>query len=626
MIKFISTQLNGSNNIVEILEYISGLSEIYFDYETTSLCPYLGKPILLAVGNQDIQYVIDLRSTDKQYIIKLFANNKDKLWIAHNAKFEYKFTKVHYHVELRNLYCTMIASQVIYNGFEISHSLKECMLRHFGIKLNKDERKSFEGMDDRKAFSDNQIVYVAEDIAFLPKLKARQLEVCPDIELKNYLFEIEFPFIKCLGRAEVQGVHLDINDWKEVYFSNLKKAEEAKNNFKKELTRVMSKNLLRAPFKKDTSKTKKKRQKLAYQQALPFPDMEVREIKTHEDLIIEELNLGSPNQIKEVFERLGLNLEDTNESTFNTYLLNTKDNRFNQLIEYLLQIREYEKAANTYGIDWQKYINPITKNIHTNYGQAMTDTLRVSSEHPNLMNIPKLNIYRNCFKAKQNYKFAIIDYESQEVNLAGSQSKDPLLIAANNQGLDIHSLLANDTYNIIYKKLGYIPNHGSFKSKDLVVNEDNTIEVSKIKNKGLRQEHKSLLFAKFYKAGAKRFMQVLNIPKEVAYEVFNNLNKKLNVLEKYQQGICRTIDRTLTIIGNPITKTRKYFEGVKKGTMEMYEAHKQGCNFPIQNLGAIQKKHSWVNIDKFFYHNGYYEKYPDIGVVLDIHDRQNCCV
>ena len=80
MIKFISTQLNGSNNIVEVLDFVNNLQEIYFDYETTGLNVHVDKPILLAVGNQDMQYVIDLRSTDKQYIIKLFDNSEKDMF------------------------------------------------------------------------------------------------------------------------------------------------------------------------------------------------------------------------------------------------------------------------------------------------------------------------------------------------------------------------------------------------------------------------------------------------------------------------------------------------------------------------------------------------------------------
>ena len=620
MIKFISTQLNGSNNIVEVLDFVNNLQEIYFDYETTGLNVHVDKPILLAVGNADTQYVIDLRSTDKQYIIKLFANNKDKLWVAHNAKFEYKFTKVHYNVELRNLYCTMIASQVIYNGFEISHSLEECLLRHFGIKLNKQIRKNFADKADTIAFTDEEIVYNAKDIAFLSSLKARQLEVCPDIELKNYLFEIEFPLISCIGDTELNGVIINSAKWLEIYYDNIKKVEENKILFKQLLSKLLSKDKLKTPFKKDTPKTKKNRVKIAYQQSIPFEGVDTT-VKTYEQLILEDLVISSSYQLLEVFKRLGLNFPDTNEATLQNYLLNTHDSPYEELINTLLVIRETEKLASTYGKEFLNAVNPVTRKIHTNYHQCKSDTLRIISTEPNLQNLPRLNSMRNCFEAEPGYTFAIIDFDGQEVRLAASHSRDAVLLKSLNDGLDLHSYLAEPSYNIIYKELGYIPNHGSFKSKSLQLNSDNTITVSKDTNKALRQEHKSLLFAKFYLAGANRFAQVLNIPKEVAYKVYNKLSSNLIGLDKYQKQLTAKVQKSLTVFANNIYKVRKYFHKVKLGTMEVYEMDKQAVNFPIQSSGAQQIKESWITIDKYFRDKGIYNKYPKTLIILHIYDE-----
>lgn len=620
MIKFISTQLNGSNNIVEVLNFVNNLQEIYFDYETTGLNVHINKPILLAVGNDNVQYVIDLRSIDATYIKKLFDDNKHKLWVAHAAKFEYKFTKVHYKVELRNLYCTMIASQVIYNGYEVSHSLKECMLRHFGIKLNKDERKSFEGMDDKKAFIDSQILYVAEDIAFLPRLKARQLEVCPDIELRNYLFEIEFPLIPCIGDTELNGVIINSKKWLDIYYENIKKVEEHKVLFKQLLSKLLSNSKLKTPFKKDTPKTKKNRVKIAYQQSIPFGGVDTT-VKTYEKLVLEDLLISSSYQLKEVFKRLDLNFPDTNEATLQNYLLNTHDSPYEELINTLLVIRETEKLASTYGKEFLNAINPITKKLHTNYHQCKSDTLRIISTEPNLQNLPRLNSMRNCFEAESGYTFAIIDFDGQEVRLAASHSRDAVLLKSLNDGLDLHSYLAEPSYNIIYKEIGYIPNHGSFKSKSLQLNSDNTITVSKTINKGLRQEHKSLLFAKFYLAGANRFAQVLNIPKEVAYKVYNKLSSNLIGLDKYQKQLTTKVQKSLTVFANSIYKVRKYFHKVKLGTMEVYEMDKQSVNFPIQSSGAQQVKESWITIDRYFRDNNIYNKYPKTIIVLHIYDE-----
>ena len=286
MIVFISTQLNGTNNIQQVLDWANAQSDIYFDFETSGLCPYLSKPILLAVGNEDIQYVIDCRSTDKEYIKKLFYQNKDKLWIAHNAKFDAKFVAVHYKVYLRNLYCTMIASQVIYNGYSFSHSLNEVLIRHFGIKLDKSIRKNFQNIKDTDAITDEEVIYNATDIVHLPKLKKRQEEVCPSKELWNYINNIEFKLISCIVRTELQGIPLNIDKWAENYKENLRIVEANKIAFKEELLRL-NPNIFKTATKKETKSKQKKRALIAYQQDLFNPGV----VKTYEELVENDFDI-----------------------------------------------------------------------------------------------------------------------------------------------------------------------------------------------------------------------------------------------------------------------------------------------------------------------------------------------
>ena len=90
--------------------------------------------------------------------------------------------------------------------------------------------------------------------------------------------------------------------------------------------------------------------------------------------------------------------------------------------------REVSKLRSTYTDALQQQIDPLTKRVHTSYATATTLTGRLSSNDPNLQNIPirtqKGKQIRNAFVAEKNYKLVSLDYSQIELRLAAEISQD----------------------------------------------------------------------------------------------------------------------------------------------------------------------------------------------------------
>jgi DNA polymerase I-like protein with 3'-5' exonuclease and polymerase domains len=96
----------------KVIDYCKSLEVIGFDKETTGLDAYLAKILLIILGDDKNQYVIDAYSFTSDEVHNMFISiGLDKIYLGQNLKFDYKFAKVHYNIELRNLYDVMIAEQ-----------------------------------------------------------------------------------------------------------------------------------------------------------------------------------------------------------------------------------------------------------------------------------------------------------------------------------------------------------------------------------------------------------------------------------------------------------------------------------------------------------------------------------
>src|SRR5690606_24302005 len=130
-------------------------------------------------------------------------------------------------------------------------------------------------------------------------------------------------------------------------------------------------------------------------------------------------------------------------------------------------------------------------------------TGRLSSKAPNLQNIPATDHVdkdvRRFFIARPGYKLITCDMNSAEIAIAADYSGEPLLLDSLVKGTDMHSELASISFSIIFGQPVIIS-----KSIDPI-----SINGIRFIPEQLRNAHKSVVFAKFYKAGAKRVYSVL---------------------------------------------------------------------------------------------------------------------
>lgn len=167
------------------------------------------------------------------------------------------------------------------------------------------------------------------------------------------------------------------------------------------------------------------------------------------DLVGERFNINSAKQVQVIlFEKLGIPVSKKIKTGY------TVDNEALSLIgqkyeiaNIILQYRTLEKLRSTYIDGLLKVINSKTKRIHTTYNQLGASTGRLSSEAPNLQNIPSGSGYpariKSCFRpSSREFSFLVADYSQVELRILASLSGDEALIETFTRGEDIHTRTA----------------------------------------------------------------------------------------------------------------------------------------------------------------------------------------
>lgn len=346
--------------------------------------------------------------------LKLILEDKEKLKIAQNCKFEYKILKRH-DIDLgENIYDTMLASYV--SNPDEKHGLKDQAARILGIRMTKIDELIGSGKKQLSmALVDIEKVapYSASDTTYtfeLAKYYKKNLEK----PLAKVLEDIENPLVPVLTNMELTGVKIDTLILKDLSREITKKVQ----GLEKEIFKVSG----------------------------------------------EPFNINSPQQLgKVLFDKLGLEHEgkitktgqySTDARTLETLLHNDKSGIIANILEY----RQLSKLISTYTDSLPEQIDKKTGNIHCDFNQTITSTGRLSSSNPNLQNIPiRSELGRKIRKAfTSSFDDGLIlsaDYSQIELRILAHMSEDPALIAAFKAGEDIHKRTAMEIYGIDEKKV-----------------------------------------------------------------------------------------------------------------------------------------------------------------------------
>jgi DNA polymerase I-like protein with 3'-5' exonuclease and polymerase domains len=367
-----------------------------FDTETTGLDPHTTRLRLIQLASAEACFVIDCFQFTKEQLAPILAllAAPQPVKVAHNAKFDAAFLMKHYGVRLGKVFDTMLASQLVSAGNEDDrHSLEMVVKRHLGWALDKEAQTS----NWSGELGEYQLEYAALDAMVVLALREKLAERLKEMELE-YVSQLEFDCVVPVAAMELAGVYLETKCWRE------------------QIARVRQKHAQVAE---------------ELQQALGGGATQMSLFAT-----APQINLDSPQQVKEALNRLGVKVDDTRE-----WRLQKMAKQYPAL-GLLSEYRHLSKALSSYGENILEFINPATGRIHANFRQLGAPTGRMTCTQPSLQQIPHTPEYRSCFRAPEGRKLVVADYSQIELRILTDFARDPALMRAFNSGEDLHRTTA----------------------------------------------------------------------------------------------------------------------------------------------------------------------------------------
>ncbi len=175
----------------------------------------------------------------------------------------------------------------------------------------------------------------------------------------------------------------------------------------------------------------------------------------------EEINPGSPKQLGDImFGKMGLPggaKTKTGAWSTSAQILDELAEAGHEFPKRILEWRQVTKLKSTYTDSLPEYVNPQTHRVHTTYALAATTTGRLSSNDPNLQNIPVRTEdgrkIRKAFIATKGHKLVSADYSQIELRLLAEIADIPSLKQAFKDGLDIHAMTASEMFGVPIKDM-----------------------------------------------------------------------------------------------------------------------------------------------------------------------------
>lgn len=363
-----------------------------------------GAPVYIPVAHTEDCAQIPVEIALKQ--LKPIFEKEDLTLVGQNIKYEIKvFSKYGITIKAK-IGDTMLESYLL--EANARHNLDDMADRYLGHKMIKYEDVAGKGKKQicfNAVPVEEALVYGAEDSD--ATLKIHQL-LAPQIKennLEKLYEEIELPLARTLAKMEMHGVKID-------------------------------------PVKLEEQSVGLKQDLLAVEQAIYAQAGQ-------------EFNINSPKQLgKVLFEDLGI--EMAKKKTKTGYSTNAdvleKLSEFFPIAEYILEYRSKTKLINTYLDVLPTLINPTSGRIHTSYRQAQAATGRLSSQNPNLQNIPIRTEdggkIREAFVPEEGYTLMAADYSQIELRFLAHLSQDENLIDVYRKGGDIHTETAAAIFGV----------------------------------------------------------------------------------------------------------------------------------------------------------------------------------
>lgn len=586
MIKFVSSQKRCFTNeiqestIQECLDYFKDKLEIAIDSETEGFDIYTKKLLTIQLGDFDNQFVIDCKTIDINPLKELLEST-DKVFLFHNAKFDLKFL---YRIGIypTSIYDTFLAECVLTTGYEERGlSLKDVVLKYCNVILD----KSIRGTIHIEGLTDRVIIYAADDTKYLSSIREKQLEKIAEFGLQNIL-DIENQVVRVFALMEYHGAPFNPTKWLAV-------AEQVEAN-----TIELEDKMDAIVFKLGTKHLPETNSITKYcevwKQGNLFFQNKQRDCN---------INWASPAQKTQLLIDLGLNVDSVGDKELQK--LKSKHEVIPLLIEYSKQ----HKLSTSFGKEFLKFINPITKRIHGNVWQILS-TGRISISEPNINQIPShgelATRIRAAFEAPEGYKFVGGDYSGMELRIIAEFSQDPVWLGVFNRGGDLHSELCSMTFGIALEDVKKpFPPKPEFKYRDV---------------------QKTIDFGLAFGMSEFKLSDTMQISVDEAKKI---IRKFFHIVPKVEQflNMLGQLGKERGYIGTPapIKRVRwfpQWQEAKDVGNFKVLGAiERQSKNFPIQSTNANITKLAMINIQNRI------DKYNlPVQIVMQVYDElQTIC-
>ena len=538
----------------KLITQILGLEEFCFDTETTSLETKEAELVGLAISFKKgeafyIPFPEDQQET-KDIIseFKPVLENENIVKIGQNLKYDIQILR-NYDVHVKGkIFDTMLAHYLLdpetAHGMDI---LAESYLDYVPVSIEKligPKGKKQKSM--READLADITEYAGEDADITFQLKQKLVPEIRDRNLEKLLHEVEEPLSFVLADMEYEGVSIDV---------------DALNGMSKELGE------------------------------------ESLRVQTEiYDLAGEEFNIGSPKQLGTIlFEKMKL-VEKPKKTKTGQYATGedilSKLALEHEIASKILEFREYQKLKSTYVDALPRLISSKDNRVHTDYRQTVAATGRLSSNNPNLQNIPirtkKGREIRKAFVPKsEEYELLAADYSQIELRIMAAFSQDESMMTAFKTGKDIHANTASKVFKVALEDV----------------------------DSDMRRKAKEVNFGIIYGMSAFGLSQNLNIPRGEAADIIEAYFNEFSAVRSFMdESIAKAKENEYveTIMGR-----RRYLRNInsRNFTMRSFE-ERNAINAPIQGSAADLIKVAMINIHKWMK-----EENLKSQMIMQVHDE-----
>lgn len=545
--------IDTDEKIKDLIEKLSAQHEICFDTETTNVdansAELVGMSFCYQIGEAFYVPLYEGGKTKEilQQFMPLF-DNPYITWVGQNIKYDMLMLKWN-GIELKGaIWDTMLAHYVIepegrrgmdllsakYLGYEPVH-IEELIGKKGKGQLNMRD-VAFEKVKD----------YAAEDADITLQLKSKFEPLLKTYSVEKVFAEAEVPLVEVLTEMEFNGVRID-------------------ETFLKEYSLQLDMESLAAE------------QRIYDASGVKF-------------------NIGSPKQLGEIlFDKLQLDpkAKKTKSGQYATgEEVLIKLAHEHGIVNDILIYRQLSKLKSTYVDALPLMINKKTGRVHTSYAQAVAVTGRLSSNAPNLQNIPirteRGREIRKAFVPRdENHVLVSADYSQIELRIIAAISGDANMCDAFAQNKDVHTATAAKVFGVPEKEV----------------------------TKEMRYKAKSVNFGIIYGQGAFGLSDNLGISRAEAKEIIENYKKEFAGITKYMDDmikLAREKGYAETLMGR-----KRWLRDINSGNFTVRAfAERNAVNSPIQGTAADMIKLAMIKI-----HAAIKEKNLGTRMILQVHDE-----